>query len=335
MVEASINDLLLEVPYDPPNAKRQKLIECVLIGNSILVRLTPKNEWMSSVESILAISYLMLGKKILKMTLPSIQKFNLEDTGKLVVIIAASEMMWKYLIKQKILPEHINIWGGPEMASIVMLIRGALANAILSPAVLTCFHGCPRMTSLENEKNGPRNSKKRLTSSISSSSWKGKWKPTLKNWMMPWESVQRLASTSTWKNKYWLIFIPQAMNRMTERWCSLFWAWLELEESCSTWKAEVSANVISIMETTLLSRDHVCIKQPSNTYDQKPIGSTTSFTLLRIQLMIAPMMPDNASAPFTFTLNLPSSDAKAFSLFLSHSFMFSGLPPPSPPPPLP
>ena len=59
---------------------------------------------------------------------------------------------------------------------------------------------------------------------------------------------------------------------------------------------------------------------------------TTSFALLRIQLM----MPGNASV--AFTPNFPSSDAKALSLFLSHSFRFSGLPPPLPwvvaPPPL-
>ena len=51
----------------------------------------------------------MLGKKILKMAPSSIQKFDLEDTGKLVAIIAVSEMMREYLIKQKILPEHINV----------------------------------------------------------------------------------------------------------------------------------------------------------------------------------------------------------------------------------
>ena len=50
----------------------------------------------------------MLGKKILKMTPPSVQKFDLEDTGKLVAIVAASEMTREYLIKQKILPDHIN-----------------------------------------------------------------------------------------------------------------------------------------------------------------------------------------------------------------------------------
>ena len=59
-----------------------------------------------AVISVLAVGYSMLGKKILKMTPPSIQKFDLEDTGKLV---AASEMTREYLIKQKILPDHINI----------------------------------------------------------------------------------------------------------------------------------------------------------------------------------------------------------------------------------
>ena len=51
----------------------------------------------------------MLGKKILKMAPPSIQKFDLEDTEKLVAIAAASEMTREYLIKQKILPEHTNV----------------------------------------------------------------------------------------------------------------------------------------------------------------------------------------------------------------------------------
>ena len=58
---------------------------------------------------MLAVGYLMLGKKILKMTPSSVQKFDLEDMGKLVVILAASEMTREYLIKQKILPDHINV----------------------------------------------------------------------------------------------------------------------------------------------------------------------------------------------------------------------------------
>ena len=65
--------------------------------------------YQAAVISIFAIDYLMLGKKILKMTPPSVQKFNLEDTEKLVAIITASEMMREYLIKQKILLEHVNV----------------------------------------------------------------------------------------------------------------------------------------------------------------------------------------------------------------------------------
>ena len=55
-----------------------------------------------AVISVLAVGYSMLCKKILRMSSPSIQKFDLEDTGKLVAIVAASEMTGEYLIKQKI-----------------------------------------------------------------------------------------------------------------------------------------------------------------------------------------------------------------------------------------
>ena len=65
--------------------------------------------YQAAVISVFAVGYSMLGKKILKMTPLSIQKFDLEDMGKLVAIVAASEMMREYLIKQKILPEHINV----------------------------------------------------------------------------------------------------------------------------------------------------------------------------------------------------------------------------------
>ena len=63
----------------------------------------------AAVISVFAAGYSMLGKKLLKMTPPSIQKFDLEAMGKLVAIVAASEMMQEYLIKWKILPGHINI----------------------------------------------------------------------------------------------------------------------------------------------------------------------------------------------------------------------------------
>ena len=63
----------------------------------------------ASLISVFAVGCSMLGKKIFKMTPPSIQKFDLEDTGKLVAIVAVSEITREYLIKQKILPEHINV----------------------------------------------------------------------------------------------------------------------------------------------------------------------------------------------------------------------------------
>ena len=63
----------------------------------------------AAVISVLAVGYSMLAKKMLKMTPPSIQKFDLEDTGKLIAIVVASEMTREYLIKQKILPDQINV----------------------------------------------------------------------------------------------------------------------------------------------------------------------------------------------------------------------------------
>ena len=65
--------------------------------------------YQAAVISVLAVGYSMLRKTILCMAPPSIQKFYLEDTGKLVGIVAASEMTREYLIKQKILPDHINV----------------------------------------------------------------------------------------------------------------------------------------------------------------------------------------------------------------------------------
>ena len=62
-----------------------------------------------AVISVLAVGYSMLGKKLLCFAPPSIQCFDLEDTGKLVAIVAVSEMTREYLIKQKILPDHINV----------------------------------------------------------------------------------------------------------------------------------------------------------------------------------------------------------------------------------
>ena len=62
-----------------------------------------------AVISVLAVGYSMLGKKILHIAPPSIQCLNLDDMGKLVAIVAASEMIREYLIKQKILPDQIKV----------------------------------------------------------------------------------------------------------------------------------------------------------------------------------------------------------------------------------
>ena len=65
--------------------------------------------YQAAVISVFAIGYYMLGKRILKIAPQSIQKFDLEEMGKLVAIVAASERTREYLIKQKILPKHINV----------------------------------------------------------------------------------------------------------------------------------------------------------------------------------------------------------------------------------
>ena len=90
--------------------------------------------YQAAVISVLAVGYSMLRKNILKMTPPSVHKFDLEDMGKLVAIVAASEMTREYLIKQKILPDHI------KMASVAMLIGGALANALAFTGSCYLFH---------------------------------------------------------------------------------------------------------------------------------------------------------------------------------------------------
>ena len=65
--------------------------------------------YQAGVISVFAIGYSVLGKEILKITPPSIQKFDLENKVKLIAIVAESEIRREYLIKQKILPEHINV----------------------------------------------------------------------------------------------------------------------------------------------------------------------------------------------------------------------------------
>ena len=55
----------------------------------------------SAVVSALAVSYTMLGKTLIKMSPPSLGKFDIEDGVKLVAIVALSDFRKNYLMKQK------------------------------------------------------------------------------------------------------------------------------------------------------------------------------------------------------------------------------------------
>ena len=60
-----------------------------------------------AVVSALAVGYTVLGKPLIKMSPPSLRKFDVEDGVKLVAIVAMSDFTKDYLIKQKIIPNNI------------------------------------------------------------------------------------------------------------------------------------------------------------------------------------------------------------------------------------
>ena len=60
-----------------------------------------------AVISVLAVGYTMLGKTLIKISSPSLRKYDAEDSVKLVAIIAISDFTKDYLIKQKIIPNNI------------------------------------------------------------------------------------------------------------------------------------------------------------------------------------------------------------------------------------
>ena len=57
--------------------------------------------------SVLGVGYTMLGKALIKMSPPSLSKFDIVDGVKLVAIIAMSDFTKDYLIKQKIINNKI------------------------------------------------------------------------------------------------------------------------------------------------------------------------------------------------------------------------------------
>ena len=66
-----------------------------------------KSVYHGAVISTLAIGYMMLGKTLIKMSPPSLSKFDIEDGVKLVAIVTMSYFTKDYLIKQKIVPNNI------------------------------------------------------------------------------------------------------------------------------------------------------------------------------------------------------------------------------------
>ena len=60
-----------------------------------------------AVVSALAVGYTMLGKMLVKMSPPSLGKFDVADSVKLVGIVTLSDFTKDYLIKQKIIPNNI------------------------------------------------------------------------------------------------------------------------------------------------------------------------------------------------------------------------------------
>ena len=60
-----------------------------------------------AVISAVAIGLTLIGKSLIKVSPPSLRKFDVEDGVKLVVIIAISNFTKDYLIKQKIISNNM------------------------------------------------------------------------------------------------------------------------------------------------------------------------------------------------------------------------------------
>ena len=63
--------------------------------------------YKSAMISSLSVVYAMGLKKVAGMSPPSVSKFSLEDVGKLVLIVAASDLTRQWLITSSILPPNI------------------------------------------------------------------------------------------------------------------------------------------------------------------------------------------------------------------------------------
>ena len=68
---------------------------------------TKESVYHGAIVSGLAIGYTMLRKTLIKMSPSSLSKLDIEDSVKLVGIIALPDFTKDYLIKQKIIPNNI------------------------------------------------------------------------------------------------------------------------------------------------------------------------------------------------------------------------------------
>ena len=135
----------------------------------------------------------MLGKRILKSASTSIQKFDLKDTGKLVAIVAASEMMRVSHQTEDSTGAHKCLSTASKTASIAMLIGRALANTLAFTGSTYLFS---RLFKDSIEKERKRHNlvieqlqkaqiewvhkqQERTALSTGNSDWVKKWKPNL------------------------------------------------------------------------------------------------------------------------------------------------------------
>ena len=100
-----------------------------------------------AIVSALAAGYTMLGKTLIKMSPPSLGKFDVEDAVKLVAIVTISDFAKDYLTKQKIIPNNIQ-----GMASVRFPIGGALINALAFSVSNFLFSSLSK-ESIDKERN--------------------------------------------------------------------------------------------------------------------------------------------------------------------------------------
>ena len=66
-----------------------------------------KSIYHGAVISALAVGYTLLKKTLIKMSPPSLSKFDIDDGVKLIGIVTLSDFTKDYLIKQKLIPSNI------------------------------------------------------------------------------------------------------------------------------------------------------------------------------------------------------------------------------------